>query len=256
MIFVLGNPVVPPLGMNMVLRVKNFYMPLSMYIINDNNRTLIIEPVGAPGHSTTYLLPKGNYNASNLIPELETLLGVGYSVSFSTITNKYTFTKSSGEFTIQGTSTCLNLLGFEAGVSSTSVASVLISTFPVDFSGESTIYIDIPNLKTFNVSSRTTIQSSIVKSILIDVPYGSLLYYENPVSSTGSIIQEDNISFVHVQLLGQDEETLINLENGNWQMTLEISFVEKQVQPTITTMRDVYKNYIESLIKQNGVQER
>lgn len=229
----------------MLLRVKNFYMPLSMYIINDSNRTLIID-------STTYLLPKGNFNASNLTQELETLLGVNYSISFSTITNKYTFTKTSGEFTIQGTSTCLTLLGFEPGVSSTSTTSVLTSTYPVDFSGESIVYIDIPNLKTFNVSSRTTSQSSIVKSILVDVPYGSLLYYENPVSSTGSIIQEDHISFIHIQLLGQDEETLINLENGNWMMTLEIAFVEKQVQPTITTMKDVYKNYLESIIKNNG----
>lgn len=224
-------------------------MPLSMYIINDNNRTLIID-------STTYLLPKGNYNASNLIPEIETLLGANFSITFSSITNKYTFTKTSGEFTIQGTSTCLGLLGFGAGTSNISVGSVLTSTYPVDFSGESTIYIDIPNLKTFNVSSRTTIQSSLVKSILLDVPYGSLLYYENPVSATGSIIQEDHISFVHIQLLGQDEETLINLENGNWQMTLEIGFIEKAVQPTITTMRDIYKNYIESLINNGSIQQK
>jgi len=243
MIFVISNPIVPPQGYNMVLRIKNFFMPLSMYIINDNNRTLIID-------SITYLLPKGNYNASTLIPELESLLGVNYTITFTTITNKYTFTKSAGDFTIDGNSTCLNILGFESGVSITSTASVLVSTYPVDFSGESTIYIDIPNLKTFNVSSRTTLQSSIVKSILVDVPYGSLLYYENPVSSTGNIIQEDHISFLHVQLLGQDEITLLDLENGNWQMTLEIGFIEKTAQPTITTMRDVYKNYIESLINE------
>lgn len=244
MIFLFKNPVIPPLNHNMTLRLKNIYIPLTMYIVNDTNNTLIID-------TTTYTLDNGNYNANSIITELISKLGSNFTITYDNITNKLTFTKSTGNFTIQSSSTCLRILGFQENTSYTSTGNSLTSIYPIDLTGDNVLYVDLPNIKTFNLSSRTGTQTSIISSILLDVPFGSVLYYENPILQ-GSVIQEDHISFIHIRILSEDGINLLNLQNANWEITLEIGFVPKTQQPTISnTMRDIYKNYLENIIKNN-----
>ena len=244
MTFLFTSPIIPPLNHNMTLRLKNIYLPLSMYIINETNNVLVID-------TSTYILSEGNYNANTLKTELSSKLGVNYTITYNNITNKLTFTNSLGNFTIQSTSTCLRILGFLENISYSSVANSLTSIYPIDLTGDNIVYISVPNLKTFNLSSKTSTQTSIISSLLVEVPYGSVLYYENPVL-IGSVIQEDHISFIHVRVYGEDENTLLNLENAEWSITLEIGFIPKMEQPTISnSMKDIYKNYIESLINKD-----
>lgn len=239
MIWVLKQPIVVPNGYNTLLKIRNMYLPITFYVVNSSNNLLVVG-------STTYTIPVGNHTATTLKSALTSLL-TGYTITFSTLTNKLTFTKASGDFTISSASTCLKILGFVPGTSYTSTSSILSSVFPIDLSGDNTIFIDVPNLKTPNILNGNS--TSIIKSLLVTVPYGSILYYENQVDN-GAIIQEDSISFIHVRILGEDSSTLLDFQNNDWQITLDFSFVLKEEQPTLTeNFRDVYKNYVSQLVK-------
>jgi hypothetical protein len=167
-----------------------------------------------------------------------------FTVSFSSTTNKYTFSNDT-DFTIGGT--CDYVLGLDGESSSSS--SELVSTYPVDLTGENVVFLDVKNLSTSNLSSSSGTNTSLVASVLVDVPHGSVLYYENK-SSNYFVIQQDSLSFIHLALYGEDARTLLNLNNFDWSATLELGFVPKQSQPSlVNTFKDVYLDYIRSLGK-------
>ena len=109
--------------------------------------------------------------------------------------------------------------------------------------------MDCKNLSTPNLTSTTGTKTSIIKSVLVDVPYGSVLYHED-TTNTMFVIQEEHISFFHIRLYGEDQITLLDMNNFEFSITLEIGFVEKTYQPILSnTYKDVYKNYINSLVQ-------
>ena len=77
---------------NVYLSVLHCEVPNSFYIVNYTNNSIV-------ANSITYTIPVGNYNANTLITALLTLLPVGFAISYSTVTNKYTWTNSTN-FTI------------------------------------------------------------------------------------------------------------------------------------------------------------
>lgn len=223
----------------MTLKILNGSIPVSFTLVNSSNNTLVI-------NSTTYTLTKGNYNATSLLTELSTKLS-GYTVTYSTTTNKYTLNNTTADFTIKSSSTCLKLLGFATDADTASTSHTLTSTYNVDLSGDNTIYIDIANLHTHNLSSSTGTNTSIVKSILANVTYGSVLFLEDN-GTAPMVLQEDHIGFFHIRMLGEDCSTLLDFSNTDWQLTLEIGFTPKQIQPTIAVpFQDLYNQYIEKL---------
>ena len=59
-------------------------IPNSFYIINENNNKLIIDGI-------TYTLILGNYNVKTFIDMVKVLLPIGYIITYSSTTNKFTF---------------------------------------------------------------------------------------------------------------------------------------------------------------------
>ena len=230
-------PIIPPPDHNMTIKLLNFYVPISFYNINDNNNTIII-------NSVDYTITKGNYNASNLLAELQYLLNGLIGVSFDASTNFFKFTGSSS-FTLDGSS--LTILGFDTA--QTSVGNVITSTYPIDLTGDNVVYFDVPNIMTPNLASSSGDRTSLIHSLNIDVPFGSVLYYENSTSFY-HVVQESHISFFHVRLLGEDQKTPLDLQNHNWAATIEIGFVPKQVQPTTAgNFKEIYQQYLDLLKK-------
>ncbi len=72
---------------NIYFSVLHGEVPNSFYVINENNNTLIIDNI-------TYTVDNGNYNATTLITKLLLILPVGYGITYSSTSNKYTFTHS------------------------------------------------------------------------------------------------------------------------------------------------------------------
>jgi hypothetical protein len=228
----------------MTLRLVNLYLPISFTIINDTNDEFEF-------NGTTYNIEHGNYTSTELGTLLMGLVNnddATFTIEFSGTTNKYTFTSELDDFTIDGT--CLKILGLSEASSSTDYE--LTSTYPIDLTGDNIIYIDIKNLTTFNISSSTQSRTSIIGSILVDVPYGSVLYYQDN-TGTAFTLQEDVVSFIHLKLYGEDQTTLLDLNDFDFSITLEIGFTEKSLQPNIpSTYKDVYKNYLTQLLAGNN----
>jgi type V secretory pathway adhesin AidA len=142
------------------------------------------------------------------------------------------------------------VLGFDSNTSYTSTLNTLTSEYPIDLSGNNIVYVSISNLRTNNTDAGTSNSvSSIISSILINVPYGYLQYYDSS-DNTGLILLEDHISFLHVSILGEDAMTLLDFHNQNWAMTLIIQFIPKNeyhTPPNNLNMSDLYKNYLKTL---------
>lgn len=242
LLFYFASPVIPPPNTLMTLKLLNMYVPVTFTLVNSSNNALVIG-------TTSYTIPRGNYNSSSLRTQLLSILPVGFGISFDSTTNKYTFTYSTS-FTISSSSTCLKLLGFASGTSVASTGNSITSTYPVDLTGDNMLFVDVTNLMTSNLSSTTGNRTSIVRSVLMNVAYGGVLYYEDATGASGSTIQEDHIGFIHLRLYGEDGSTLIDLNNNSWSVTLQIGFENKKLLPSIMrpiTNQDFYRQYIESL---------
>lgn len=239
LLFYFTSPIIPPSGQNMTIKLLNFSLPVSFTNINSSNNTMVVG-------TSTYTLTTGNYTASTLRTHLQSVLGSGWTVSYDSTQNKYTFSSSSS-FTFKSSSTCLKVLGFATTSDTSSSGTSLTSTYQIDLSGDNTIYYDIANLKTNNLSSSVGAQTSILRSVLNNVTNGSVLYYEDQ-SDLSATISEDHISFLHIRLYGEDATTLLDLNNSDWQSTIEIGFEDKQQQPTLArSFQDFYQQYIKQL---------
>lgn len=128
LVFLFTTPVVPPVGYNVTFKLLNRYLPVSLNIVNDTNNTLYI-------NSVEYTIPAGNYNATQLADTITDLVSGDlptFTISFDSITDKYTFTDSTTELSVSGSS--LYLLGFSDDTTSSS--QTLTSTYPVDVTGD------------------------------------------------------------------------------------------------------------------------
>lgn len=246
LLFYFTTPIVRPLGMVMNMRVINATIPLNFGNVTSSNNSLVVTKGGV---TTTYTITTGNYNALTFTSALTSLLtSDGYTVTYNTTTNKLTFSNATS-FYIKSTSSCLALLGFATG-SNTSTGTSLTSSYGCDLSGDNVLYISFPSLATQNLSSYSGTRSSVVRSALCNVTYGGVLFLDE--TDTTTTIYADFLSFLRVQLLGEDEVTLVDMQNTDWQLTVEISFTEEVIRPpAATNFKDSYQQYIDQL-KKNG----
>lgn len=216
--FFLNAPISIPNDHDIVLRIDNFVLPISFFVINNQTNTLVV-------NSISYTIPVGNYNAIDLKTEMDGLLAT-ITVGFDENNNKFTFT-SANPFTLNSTSTCFRKIGFSENVNHVAVLVgldyVLTSDFVCNLAGTSLVYVDIPNLTTKNISSKNGGgYTSIVKSVVVDVPYGAILTYTNNTTSA-VVLKEKYISFFQIRLL-DDQYQLLDLNNQNFTLTLELFF--------------------------------
>lgn len=219
LIFVLKDIINVPTNVNVLLSLQNASIPLSFYIIGDYNNYIKITQTN--GTTTTKTFTKGNYTASDFVTYWNSL-GTSYTLSFSTITNKFTFTNSNSyEFTISSSSTCLDLLGF-SGSSLTSSSYVLTSDTVCNFAGERYLIIET-NLYTQNIDSKTGMFSPILMTIPLDISHGGVLTYQNQFGYK-SYINEKTISFISIKIYDADKN-LVNFNNKDFYMLLQFDFV-------------------------------
>ena len=240
LLFYLKEPVIPPQGKNMTLLLKACSIPVSFYLVNSTNNTLVI-------NTSTFTLTQGNYTAYTLLDLLNTTLNPTYVVTLNTTTNKYT-TSSLTSFTLKSTSTCQRLLGFASGTDYTSTASTLTSVYPVDLSGDNMIYISTPNILTQNRLGGQ--KSTILRAVPVSVSYGSVLFFDDNSGAVGSVIQEDHIGFIHLRIYSEDATLLLDFQNADWSISLEVGFVDKTTQPVPgKSMREVFDNYASEAVR-------
>lgn len=200
----------------MRIRISDFVFPISFYLVDTNNNKLVIS-------GATYTLTSGNYNATSLMAHILSILPAGFSMSYSSVTNKYTLTNSTS-FSLGTSSTCLTLLGFTAAASGTSITSDSV----VNLSGQyNVLYIDIPNLVTHNISSSNGRRTSVVASVPVSEPLGTVMYHEG--RDHWFDIPNEYIGYIHVRILGEDLVTPVDFQGQSWNMTIDIMFLTSGV---------------------------
>ena len=201
--------------------VQSAQIPGTFYNIDDINN-LFNYSVGATNYQI--LIPQANYNVNSLLTYLLTIMSPqGFTITFNSATNKYTFTNTTN-FIFKASSNCFELLGFPEGIQISSVANTLTSTLVVNFFTIRNVLIEISNLITNNKTSNAAENNgSILVSIPITTSQNSILSYSNIYNLYERISSINNFASLQVRLLDQDLD-LLDLNGGNWSMTLQLNY--------------------------------
>lgn len=213
------------------LSVQSCVIPYSFYNIDSSNNTLFYQEIIVDSNgnqigtiNTTLNMSSGNYNALQLASYIQSNLP-RTTVSYSTITGKYTFVNSTYNFIIKSQySNCLNLIGCSTNdLYNTSVLKSLQCYIPANLSPRQCICVS-SNLPTGNINNQLGSNRSIICSIpVINQPF-SLITYNN-INSAKFNLYSNFINFLNIRLSDQNGMTL-NLNGQFFSITLQLDIIK------------------------------
>lgn len=214
-------------------RIENVHIPTSFYNINDNNNTLIIEEDnGATQVNNSITLTNGNYSATEIITEIESLLDANtnqtndFTLTFSDITGKISMVFTGGSTQVKilspsNGSTLNDILGFYIDGTEDTIAASVTYTGP-----------NHVNLQAINeIQIRTSISSDnyynsegkekIGLILSIDEQRGSFIKFINDQGFRSKLASYSSISQLRFKLQDSDGN-LIDLNGREWNCTMVI----------------------------------
>lgn len=195
---------------NIYISIDHCEVPNSFYIVNYTNNMLKIDNV-------SYTVPVGNYNVNSLIVELLSILPAGFTITYSTISNKLTFGYS-GPFVINASSSTINkVIGLGTFDISSDVNNKIICPYLVNFLPLARLNIKSNIINTNNYSSSDG-ASDIFLTLQNNVGSLSTINYTNQ-NNIQYLIQEKNISNFNISIT-DDYNNPINFNNIDWYMTM------------------------------------
>ena len=206
-----------PDGFHIYLSVVKCLIPYSFYNVNLTNNKLTYS---LSTNFYSVVIPTGNYNVSQLISTLLSLLQPNFSITYNNINNKFTFTHSTYDFTLYSnttTSTCLSLLGFNS--SSASMNQTLTSTNCVNVNPVKCINV-VSNLITYNINKSFVNNQTILCCIPVNKPPYSIIEYTNQNNFRSNLFV-NTISMVKLKLV-DEINNIIDLNGLHWSITLQI----------------------------------
>jgi len=200
------------------INVYTCSIPISFYIINEYNSTLIYSTGGVQSNIS---VPFGNYNINSLLPVLQTLFssnGVSISITLNKITGKLTFVSTVAiQFIYQGF-TILNNLGF---ITTTLSSTTLIATQPANVLGIKKLKIFSSALATSSFSSSNYGTRSLLKTLCVnDSPFGVILFQSS--GELSPLLITKSITSIDLQIRDEDDN-LVNFNNIDWNITLQLN---------------------------------
>jgi len=206
-----------PLQHTIYLSVQHLVIPYSFYNIDSNNNFLNYI-IG----ETTYniYIETGNYNPYQLINVLQNIMQ-GFTITYDSIKNKFTFTNNSYEFTILNSSTCLRLIGFENTIFS--VNKIVTSINSINLQSHHCVCVQ-SNLLTGSINSANKYESNIICSIPVDKPPFSMITYINHNNLKYNLFN-NVISTMRLKLTDQNNN-LIDLNGCNWSCTVQLEIIK------------------------------
>jgi hypothetical protein len=201
--------------------VQTAQIPCTFYNVDTINNLLVYSVNG--GANINLVIPPSNYNVNTLMAYLMTVM-TGFTITYNTASNKYTFTHATSTFSFKSTSTCFELIGFLDDAQYNSSGLVLVSTISINFFTIRNILIECSNLITVNKTSNILdTNCSILTSIPITVSQGSILSYSNVFGLSDRVASVKNFASLQIRLLDQDLD-LLNLNGCEWNITLQLNY--------------------------------
>jgi len=231
-VFTIPNIEADMLDEHVYISLMNAVIPYSFYNINSTNKVLNLTVNGNP---YTITLPQANYNINTLIAEIQLQIALFnvvndrlLTLTYSNKTNKIIFNHSLTTFSILGTSTCLEVLGFESTTNAVNISGTiheLTSLNGINLFLIRQIYFSCDNFILNNINSTNPNDASILASINVTGNPNSIITYENS-SSKHLIHHLQNINQLRVRLTTQDG-AILELNGIHWSATLEVTILKK-----------------------------
>jgi hypothetical protein len=204
---------------NVTVTVLNCQIPSSYYNVNSTNNKLVYNENG--GETQTIYLTQSNYNINTLKAHIVSLLGLNYTITYSTSSNKLTIVNSTHEFEIEESSTCFELLGFSP-TDHSSVSRVLTSDNVVNLFTVRNLQIASDNFILNNIDSYNPKNSNILASIPVNTTYNGIISYANIHDVYSEINNTRNLTNLHIKITDQDGD-IIDLNSAHWSLALLLS---------------------------------
>lgn len=211
------------------MKVLSCQVPVSFYNINETNNSLNFVVNGTP---ISILIDVGNYNSNTLAVAISTQLtsyGITMTIVLNKINGKYTFTISSGIFSILDTSTMLYILGLTGTKAST--GTILVCDYPLNLLGSLNLYFTSNAFNCSTNNSSTMSNKNVFLSLDINVDVFSIIQLSQPTDLLK--IHNKNITSVDIQIL-DDRHNLVNFNNANWSMSILVEWEDENnelIQP-------------------------
>lgn len=209
-----------PDGHHIYLSLQNATIPYSFYSISSSDNTF---SWGLDGSGvSTYTIPEGNYNVTQIIDVMRTIMGSAYTISFSSITSKITITHSTNNFIIYA-GTFNHIIGFSKTTNTTSVGLTLTSRDCVNLNQIRALNIEV-NFPTYNVNVAQPNNGNIMATIPVFVAPFSIITYQNP-NNFRTNLYVNKLDQIQIKIF-DNESRLVNMNGINYQMTLQLDCIK------------------------------
>jgi hypothetical protein len=209
-----------PDGHHIYLSLQNATIPYSFYSITEADNTFIWGLVSAP--SNIYNIEPGNYNVTQLIDVLKSIMGVSYTITFSSITSKILITHATTNFIIYASS-FNHIIGFSKTTNTTSSGNLLYGRDCVNLNQIRALNIEI-NFPTYNVNVAQPYNQNILATIPVYVAPFSIITYENP-NNFRTNLYVNKLDQIQIRIV-DNESRLVNMNGIQYQMMLQLDCVK------------------------------
>ena len=223
--------------------VVNAVFPMSFYTINNRNNNVII-------NGGNYTFPNGNYNITQFINEWYITVGNSWTLSYSSVTNKLSFSNTSLFSFSSSSNSIMQLLGFLPNTNYTSYGSgalwTLTPPYVVNLGGILKLDVKTASFNFSNMDSYEKGRTNTICSIPINSNNNGYILYEN-FTNYNSMFRNQQISDLNIMI--QDEfNNFIDFNNMDWSITIQLDVLVR-VLDNNESLEDVYINYAKHYIK-------
>jgi len=211
-----------PDGYYVYMSLQQAVIPYSFYSINSRNNYFHI--VDALDEEYSFTVEPGNYNITQMNQALLAEMGGGWTITYSSITNKIRITNTNGTaFTVKADGTLNHALGFMEDIDTPSVGPTLTSTHGINLNQIRAINVELANMPCSTINTAQPLNQNIISTLPVtSAPYG-MIFYENQNGFRVNMYCT-YMNRIHIRLLDNLGQ-LIEMNNVNWQMTLQIDIV-------------------------------
>lgn len=206
------------------ISVANAQIPYSFYNINVYNNVLNIDYNGIP---YTLTLTRGNYNATNLITEINTQLinaGItGITITISSITGTLSISSGGTLQILSLGSTIYQVLGLETG---TDYMAPFIAPYPLNLLGTLRLRICSYELITYNLDSTSMTTLNVLATIPIESSTFGVILYDN-ISNIKTRLNNTQLDGFDILIL-DDNNNPVNFNGVSWCISLLITMTKER----------------------------
>lgn len=228
------------------LSILNAQIPVSFYIITDNNNIFAYKDISVVEYIT---IPVGNYDANTLLVYMNSQLVSGIVLSINSSNGKLILstTTANRSLTLQaGQSNCNEILGI--GTSNVFVAgspsgTILNFPYPLNLLGVKKISIKSSSLSIIAFSSVNNNYSDTICTIPADQPAFGMISYNSQNDLNKNLLKQSVIDRIDIQLLDENQNYL-DFNNLDWSITICLSNERIDREMDMITLNDITRGAV------------